>query len=93
MLELMINSEKFTYFPIKTYVVGIHENHISEVIPGLSLELSDREQFSVIFRILGRSFGPNFGFPFMFYTLKLLTQLIIGRSEPVYGDFFSQIAL
>ena len=37
-------------------------------ITGISLELSDREKFCDIFRISGRSFGPNFGFPYMFYT-------------------------
>ena len=50
---------------------------------GLSLELSDRKKFCVIFRLLGRSLGPNFVFPYMFYTFKLLPQLIIGKSEPV----------
>ena len=29
---------------------------------GLSLE-----KICIIFRILGRDFGPNFGFPYMFY--------------------------
>ena len=41
----------------------------------------------------GEVFGPNFGFPYMFYTFKLLPQLKIGRSQPADGDFFSQIAL
>ena len=48
---------------------------IPYLVSGLSLELSDREKFCDIFRILGRSFGSNFGFLFMFYTLKLLPQL------------------
>ena len=73
-------------------VVGVSSKFIHRS-SGLSLELSDREKFCVIFRILGRSFGPNFEFPYLLYTLKLLPQLIIGRSEPVKGDFFSQIAL
>ena len=59
-------------------------------LPGVSLELSDREKFGDIFR---EKFGPNFGFPYMFYTFKLLPQLKIGRSQPVEGDFFSQITL
>ena len=45
------------------------------------------------FRISGRSFGPNFGFPNTFYTFSLLPQLKTGRSQPAKGDFFSQIAL
>ena len=60
---------------------------------GVSLELSDRGKFCDIFRISGRSFGPNFEFPYMFYTFKLLPQLRIGRSQPAEGDFFCQIAL
>ena len=48
----------------------------------VSLELSDREKFCDIFRILGRSFGPNFGFPYMFCTFRLLPQLKIGRNQP-----------
>ena len=60
--------------------------------PGVCLKLSDRERFCNIFRISGRSFGPKFGFPYMFYTFKLLPQLKIGRSQPELGDFFSQIA-
>ena len=51
-------------------------------LPGVSLELSVREKFCYIFRISGRSFGPNSGFPYMFYTLKLLPQLKIGRNQP-----------
>ena len=30
----------------------------------------------------GRSFGPNFGYLYLFYTLKLLPQLKQGRNEP-----------
>ena len=44
---------------------------------GVTLELSDRKKF-YIFWISGRCFGPNFGFSYMFYTLKLLPQLKIG---------------
>ena len=51
-------------------------------LSGVSLELSDREKFFDIFRTLGRRFGPNFGFPYMFYTFSLLPQLKIGRSQP-----------
>ena len=70
------------YFSIiNVHLVDI--NVFAKFDAGLSLELSDRKKFCVIFRILGRSFGPNFVFPYMFYTFKLLPQLIIGRSEPV----------
>ena len=56
------------------------KHYESTVSPsGLSLELSDREKFCLIFRILGRSFGPKFGFPCMFCALKLLPQVIIGK--------------
>ena len=39
--------------------------------PGVSQELSEREKFCDIFRITGRNFGPNFGFPYTFYTFKV----------------------
>ena len=32
--------------------------------------------------ISGRSFSPNFGFPYTFYTFSLFSQLKIGRSQP-----------
>ena len=48
---------------------------------GVSLEFSDREKFCDIFRTLGRSFGPNFGFPYMFYTFSILPLLKTGRSQ------------
>ena len=54
----------------------------TEMRQGVSLELSDREKFCDIFWTLGRSFGPNFGFPYLFYTFSLLPQLKIGRSQP-----------
>ena len=44
------------------------------------LELSNREKFCNNFRISGRSFDPNFGFPYTFYTFSLLPQLKIERS-------------
>ena len=47
---------------------------------GVILELLVREKFCNNFRISGRSFGPNFGFPYIFYTFSLLPQLKIGRS-------------
>ena len=75
---------KFTIFPS-----NLKKHKYCQV----SLELSDREKFYDIFRISGRSFGPNFGFPYMFYAFKLLSQLKIGRSQPAEGDFFYQIAL
>ena len=62
-------------------------------ISGINLELSEREKFCDNFRILGRSFGPNLGFLYIFYTFSLLPQLNIGRSQPAWADFFSQIAL
>ena len=49
---------------------------------GVILELSEREKFCDIFRISGRGFGPNFEFPYTFYTFSLLPQLKIGRSQP-----------
>ena len=51
-------------------------------LSGVILELSEREKFCNNFRILGRSFGPNLRFPYTFYTLSLLPQLKIGRSQP-----------
>ena len=48
---------------------------------GVILELSEREKFSINFRISGRSFGPNFVFLYTFYTFSLLPQLKIGRSQ------------
>ena len=51
-------------------------------ITGVILELSEREKFCDNFRISGRSFGPNFRFPYTFYTFSLLSQLKIGRSQP-----------
>ena len=51
-------------------------------ISGVILELSEREKFCDNFRISGRSFGPNFGFPYMIYTFSLLPQLQVGRSQP-----------
>ena len=48
---------------------------------GVILELSDREKFCDNFRISGRSFGQNFGFPYTFYTFSLLSQLKIGKSQ------------
>ena len=41
-----------------------------------------REKFSDNFRISGRSFGPNFGFPYTFYAFSLLAQLNIGKRKP-----------
>ena len=41
-----------------------------------------RGRFCNNFRISGRSFGQNFGFPYTFYTFSLLPQLKIGRSQP-----------
>ena len=49
---------------------------------GVILELSDREKFGDNFRISGRSFGPNFGFPYTYFTFSLLPQLKIGRNQP-----------
>ena len=49
---------------------------------GVILDLSEREKFCDNFRISGRSFGQNFGFPYTFYTFSLLPQLKIGRSQP-----------
>ena len=48
----------------------------NEKFTGLSLELSEREKFCYIFRILGRSFGQILGFPFpyVFYTFRRLPQ-------------------
>ena len=46
------------------------------------LELSEREKFCDNFRISKRSFGPNFGFPYLFYTFSFLPQLKIGRIQP-----------
>ena len=59
---------------------------------GVSLELLDREKFCDIFRISGRTFGPNFWFAYKFYPFRLLPEHKIGRSKPAEGDFFSQIA-
>ena len=39
------------------------------------IELSEREKFCDNVRISGRSFGPNFGFPYIFYTFSFLPQL------------------
>ena len=49
---------------------------------GVILVLSEREKFCDNFRISGRSFGPNFGFPYTVYTFSLLPQLKIRRSQP-----------
>ena len=49
---------------------------------GVIIELSEREKFWDNFRISGRNFGPNFGFPHIFYIFSLLPQLKIGRSQP-----------
>ena len=38
-------------------------------------------------------FGFKFEFLYTFYTFLLLPQLKIGRRQPAWGDFFSQIAL
>ena len=46
---------------------------------GVILELSEREKFCDNIRISGRSFGPNFGFPYTFYIFSPLPQLNIGR--------------
>ena len=40
---------------------------------GVILELSEREKFCDNFRISGRSFGPNFGLPYTFYTFSPLS--------------------
>ena len=56
-------------------------------VTGVSLELSDREKFCNIFRISGRSFGPNLGLPYMCYTYKLLPQLKIGRVSQLRETF------
>ena len=40
---------------------------------GVILELSEREKFCDNFRIWGRSFGPNFGFPYNVYILYIFT--------------------
>ena len=71
-----------TVRPVKL-TVGTHVDNgwMYRVYSGVSLELSDREKFCDIFRTLGRSFGPNFGFHYMFYTFSLLTQPKIGRSQ------------
>ena len=42
---------------------------------GVIQELSKKEKFWGNFRISGRSFGPNFGFPYIFYIFLLLPQL------------------
>ena len=42
---------------------------------GVIQELSKKEKFWGNFRISERSFGPNFGFPYMFYIFLLLPQL------------------
>ena len=55
----------------------------------VSLELSDREEFS---GTKGEDLVLIFLFPCMFYTFQLLPQFKIGRSEPDKADFFSQIA-
>ena len=49
---------------------------------GVILELSEREKFYNSFRISGRSFGPNFGFPYTSYTFSLFPQHKIGRRQP-----------
>ena len=58
----------------------IRSNHL--ISAGVILELSEREKLCDNFRTSGRSFGPNFGFPYIFYTFSLLPQLKIGRSQP-----------
>ena len=55
-----------------------HRLIMGKMVQRVSLELSDREKFCNIFRISEGSFSPNFGFPYMFYTVKLLPQLKIG---------------
>ena len=49
-------------------------------LSGVILDLSEREKFCDNFRISGRSFGPNFGFPYTFCTFSLLSQVNLGRS-------------
>ena len=49
-------------------------------ISGVIRELSEREKFCSNFRISGRSFLPNFGLSYKFYTFSLLPQLKIGKS-------------
>ena len=58
--------------------------NITFILAGVFLELSQREKFCDNFRISGRSFGPNFGFPYIFYTFSLLPQLKIGRRQPAF---------
>ena len=64
------------------HLLQVSKKSLQPLTTGVSLELSDREKFCDIFRSLGRSFDPNFGFPYMFYTFSLLPQLKIGRSQP-----------
>ena len=68
-------------FKDKTFKVNDNMTCKAKNVTGTSLELSDREKFCDIFRILGRSFGLNFGYPYMFYTFSLLPQLKMG-SQP-----------
>ena len=49
---------------------------------GVILELLEREKFCDNIRISGRSFGPNFRFPYTFYIFSLLPHLNIGRRQP-----------
>ena len=53
--------------------------------PNVSLELSDREKFGDIFRILGSSFGPIFLFRFHMSIILLLTSAS-EVSQAKYGD-------
>ena len=51
------------------------------------LELPEREKFCNNFRISGRSFGPNFGFPHTLYTFSLLLQFKIGEVSQLREAF------
>ena len=70
-------NSRSNYVYILRHVQGIFDTHFK----GQSRTFRQGE-FCDIFRTLGRTFGPNFGFPYMFYTFSLLPQLKIGRSQP-----------
>ena len=64
------------------------------VLPtGFKLAKKFREKFCLSPGIFGRSFYLNFRFAYIFYTFSLHTQLKIGRSLCIWGDYFSLVAL
>ena len=53
----------------------------------------NRKKFYDIFRISGRSFGPKFDCPFIFYTFELLSAQNREKSDVLIGRLFAAVFL